>query len=146
MNKAFCREPESGPAPLCPACGGTGAAVGADTLAAHAPVGLGDPAYFCTTETCDVAYFDEVGRTVAASAATGLYWPKDPAGPLCSCHGLTADDVDGEIVAGDPRRLREVLRLAAEPDAACGLASADGRPCTARLQRYFLRRRRELGG
>ena len=145
MNKAFCKEPDSSLPPRCPTCGGDGLAVGAETLAAHiaaeAAGSLGEPAYFCPTESCGVAYFDLFERTVPAALAHGLFWPKDPAGPLCCCHGLTVDDVDADIDAGSPTRVRAVLAKAAEPGAACVTKSPDGRPCVARVQRYYLRRR-----
>jgi hypothetical protein len=38
------------------------------------------------------------------------------------------------------------VRKAAEPAAACAAVTADGRPCVARVQRHYLRRRQELGG
>lgn len=149
MNKAFCREPDESRPPRCPQCGNEGVVVGPETLAAHliatAETVLGEPAYCCGTDTCEVAYFDLLERTVGVTAARGLCWPKDPAGPLCSCHGLTVDDVDADLAEGAPTRVRRVVQAATAPDAACGLASPDGRPCAARVQRYFLRRRAELG-
>ena len=148
MNKAFCKEPDASAPPHCPACGSEGVQVSLETLRGHAASAetLADPVYFCGTDACGVAYFDLWERTIAAADSSGLFWPKDPAGPLCNCLGLTADDVDRDVVAAVPERVRAVLRRAAAPDAACGSLSADGRPCTARVQRYFMRRRRELGG
>ena len=149
MNKAFCREPDDTRLPRCPRCGAEGVRVEPATLAAHvAPAAadaLGEPAYFCGTDTCAVAYFDLLERTVAGDEARGLPWPKDPAGTLCACHGLTADDVDADIAEGTPTRVREVVRRAGLPDAACAARSADGRSCVARVQRHFIRRRAELG-
>ncbi|MFM8892790.1 MAG: hypothetical protein ACKOTB_14445 [Planctomycetia bacterium] len=145
MNKAFCKEPDSSLPPRCPGCGGDGLAVGAETLLAHlaaeASGSLGEPAYFGPTDSCGVAYFDDFERTVPTALSHGLYWPKDPAGPLCCCHGLTVDDVDADIDAGTPTRVRAVLAKAAEPGAACVTKSPDGRSCVARVQRYYLRRR-----
>ena len=145
MNKAFCREPDADIPPRCPQCGGEGAAVGSATLQAHllpAAQGLlGDPAYFCPTDSCPVAYYDLWERSIPVAEACGLFWPKDPAGPLCACHGLTCDDVDLDIAEGKPARVREAVRRAGLPGAECATRSADGRPCTARVQRYFLRRR-----
>jgi hypothetical protein len=148
MNKAFCKEPDSTAPPRCPACGNEGVQVTAATLAAHsgAAESLGEPAYCCGSDSCDVAYFDLLERSIPVAAATGLVWPKDPAGPLCSCHGLTADDVDDAVRSGELARIRDVIRMAAGPDAQCGTKSPDGRPCTPRVQRFFMRRRQELGG
>ncbi|MFM8537995.1 MAG: hypothetical protein ACKOES_07995 [Planctomycetaceae bacterium] len=150
MNKAFCREPDETRPARCPACGNKGLVVSADTLAEHvtaaAPGQLGEPVAFCGTDTCDVAYFDLLERVVPVAEARGLPWPKDPGGTLCACFGLTADDVDADIVAGSVERVRDVVRRAGQPGAECGLRAADGRSCTARVQRYFLRRRAELIG
>lgn len=145
MNKAFCKEPDSTAPPRCPRCGGEGTQVGEATVrghvAAEAVDTLGEPMYWCGTDSCEIAYFDLFERVVLAADAHGLHWPKDPTGPLCACHGLTVDDVDADLAEGTPRRVREVIRKAGLPDAACGAASADGRPCVARVQRYFMRRR-----
>lgn len=153
MNKAFCKEPDdTGPA-RCPRCGTAGLEVEQSTLAAHVagnvhgqPESLGEPAFYCDTDACDVAYFDLLERTVAVADARGLPWPKDPAGTLCACHGLSVDDVDADLDDGAPTRVREVVRKAGLPDAACGVRSADGRSCVARVQKFYLRRRAELGG
>lgn len=148
MNKAFCREADESRPATCPACGNEGVIVASETLAAHvvaaAAESLGEPACFCGTDTCDVAYFDLLERTVPVTAATGLPWPKDPAGVLCGCTGLTADDVDTAIETGAIGPVREVVRRSGQPGTECGLRSADGRGCAARVQRYYLRRRAEL--
>lgn len=149
MNKAFCKEPDTAEPALCPACGRDGLAVAHETLSAHVAaeaVGtLGEPAYFCPTDTCPVLYFDLLERSIAAADAHDLFWPKDPAGPLCNCHGLSLDDVDADLADGVPSRVRAVVQKANEPGAACATKSADGRPCVARVQKYFMRRREELG-
>lgn len=148
MNKAFCREPDAVEPPRCPRCGGVGVQVTPATLAAHTAAhdGLAEPAFHCGTDTCDVAYFDLLERTVPVAAARGLPWPKDPAGALCACFGLSPDDIDADIAEGVPIRVREVVRKAGLPDAACAARSADGRSCVARVQKFYLRRRAELGG
>ncbi len=150
MNKAFCKEPDTAAPPRCPGCGHDGTQVAEATLRAHVPPdladGLAEPAYFCGTDTCAVAYFDLLERSVPAAQAGGLCWPKDPSGPLCACHGLTADDVEADLAEGAPTRVREVVRRAALPEAACAAHSADGRSCVARVQKFYLRRRAELGG
>ena len=150
MNKAFCKEPDSSLPPRCPRCGADGVQVGPETLRAHLEPArvesLAEPAYWCPGDSCEVAYFDLLERTVATGDASGLPWPKDPDGPLCACHGLTADDIDADIADGVPTRVREVLRKADLPDAACGTRSADGRSCVARVQRAYVRRKAALGG
>ena len=147
MNKAFCKEPDSSLPPRCPRCGADGLPVGPETLRAHlasdAAESLGEPAYWCATDACPIAYFDLFERSVDADAAHGLYWPKDPAGPLCCCHGLTMDDVDADLAEPVPSRVRAVVQRAGQADAACATKSPDGRPCVARVQRYFMRQKQK---
>jgi len=143
MNKAFCKEPDSSLPPRCPRCESDGVPVAAETLAAHlqpiAAETLSEPTYWCATDTCPVAYFDLLERTVAVGEASGVYWPKDPDGPLCCCHGLSVDDVDTDIAEGAPTRVRTVVQKAGQPGAACAIKSPDGRSCVARVQRYYMR-------
>ena len=119
-----------------------------ETLAAHvasdAAESLGEPVAYCGTDTCDVAYFDLLERTVPVAWSTGVPWPKDPDGALCACFGLTADDVDADILSGSVERVRNIVRQAGQPGTECVRRSADGRACTGRVQRYYLRRRAEL--
>lgn len=146
MNKAFCKEPDTTLPPRCPRCGNEGVPVSPETLAAHSSADtLGEPAYFCNTDACDVAYFDLLERTMSVAESRGLCWPKDPHGPLCGCHGLTVDDVDADLAEAVPTRVRAVVQQAGSPGAMCGIKSPDGRSCAARVQRYFMRRRAELG-
>ena len=147
MYKASLKEPDSSLPPLCPRCGADGLPVGPETLRAHltsdAAESLGEPAYWCATDACPVAYFDLFERSVDADAAHGLYWPKDPAGPLCCCHGLTVDDVDADLAEPVPSRVRAVVQKAGQPDAACTTKSPDGRPCVARVQRYYMQQKQK---
>ena len=149
MNKAFCREPDDTRPPRCPRCGVEGLRVEAGTLAAHVEpeigASLGEPAYWCGTDTCDVAYFDLLERVVPVADACGLAWPKDPVGPLCGCHGLTVDDVDADLAEGTPTRVKAVVQRAGQAGVECAIKSPDGRPCVARVQRYYMRRRAESG-
>ena len=145
MNKAFCKEPDSTLPPRCPKCGNDGAQVSIQTLLGHVQAqdaeSLGEPVYCCTTDSCDIAYFDLLERSIGLAAATHFFWPKDPAGPLCSCHGLTCDDIDLDLAEGTPARLRAVVQQAGLPGAESGIRSADGRSCVGRVQRYYMRRK-----
>ena len=149
MNKAFCKEPDTTLPPQCPRCGNVGVQVGPETLAAHvvaeATESLGEPAYYCDTDTCEVAYFDLLERVVPVAEARGLPWPKNPAGPLCGCHGLTIDDVDADLAEGAPTRVKRVVQQAGQPGAECVMKSPDGRSCVARVQRYYMRRHAHSG-
>ena len=76
MYKAPLKEPDSSLPPRCPRCGADGLPVGPETLRAHlasdAVDSLGDPAYWCATDACPVAYFDLFERSVDTDAAHGL--------------------------------------------------------------------------
>ncbi|MFZ4734096.1 MAG: hypothetical protein ACOYK7_16280 [Pirellulales bacterium] len=145
VNKAFCREPDA-QSPRCPGCGADGSPVAPETVAAHVAAGaaeqLGEPAYCCLTESCSVAYFDLFERSIPLAEAHGFFWPKDPAGPLCACHGLTCDDIDADVAEGQPRRVRAVVERAGASDAECSHRAADGRTCLPRVQREYMRRHR----
>jgi len=144
MNKAFCREPDA-QAPRCPGCGADGAEVSAETVASHVAAGaaqtLGEPLFCCVTDSCAVAYFDLFERSIPMGDARGFFWPKDPTGPLCACHGLTCDDVDADVAEGTPTRVRAVVEQASAPAAECARLAADGRSCAARVKREYMRRR-----
>ena len=80
MYKADIKEPDSSLPPRCPRCNADGLQVGSTTLKAHlaseAAESLGEPAYWCATNDCPVAYFDLFERSVDCKASHGLYWPK----------------------------------------------------------------------
>ena len=65
MNKAFVREPDQ-TADYCPRCGSKGQQVSRETVRAYLPEGqtatVADPANFCPSPQCDVAYFDAFER------------------------------------------------------------------------------------
>jgi len=144
MNKAFVREPDV-TADYCPKCGAAGESVGAVTLAAQLTAEqrqhLAEPANFCSTPRCEVAYFDKFERFVLAADLARPVYPKDPAAPLCACFGLTADDIDQDIAEGTVSRVRAAIEKAKSPDARCVELAPNGRPCIAQVQRYYMQQR-----
>src|SRR4051812_18438288 len=112
MNKAFVREPDTSDV-LCPKCGAVGISALRAAFDAHVPLEARRPlaasTYFCPTPSCPVAYFDAFEATVAADALTQPVYPKDLAAPLCSCFGLTMDDVEADAAEATPRGIRELL-------------------------------------
>jgi len=150
VNKAFCKDADSSLPPRCPRCSRDGLQVSPETLRSHvlpeAVESLSEPAYWCSSDRCSIAYFDLFERTIDNQHAHDLYWPKDSTAPLCSCHGLTCDDIDSDLAEGVPTRVRAAVHKAGQPDAACATMSADGRSCVGRIQRAYLRRRAELSG
>ena len=85
MNKAFVREPEP-TADCCPRCGSQGEPVGSKTLQRYLTEqqrdGLAEPASFCPSPQCPVAYFDGLERLVLAAELKWPAYPKDPTAPI----------------------------------------------------------------
>ncbi|MEX2186173.1 MAG: hypothetical protein WD875_05240 [Pirellulales bacterium] len=144
MNKAFVREPEDTGKRYCPRCGALGEPVGRATLEAHLRAeslgAIADVAYFCPTPNCDVAYFDEFDRAAGIDALLRPVYPKDRDAPICGCFGLCEEDIEADLAAGAPTRVRAHLVKTKTDDAHCETAAANGRSCTAAVQKYYLSR------
>lgn len=147
MNKAFVREPDVTD-PLCPQCGSIGDAVEWETVAAlvRGEVLAGaspltqSAAYYCPHPTCQVIYFDALGRFLLQSVLRTPCYPKDPTAPICPCFGLTLDDIDRDVAEGAPTRTRAAVKLASTEEADCHHRNVSGRSCVAEVQRYYVRR------
>jgi Zinc binding domain len=141
MNKAFLREPDQR-AEYCPRCGTQGEPVGAETLRAHLSdeqrAGVAEPANFCPSPQCEVAYFDGFERAVLATALAVPVYPKDPDAPICACFGLTREDIEQDVREGSVARVKAILQKAQSPDARCTTLAANGRSCVAYVQRYYM--------
>jgi hypothetical protein len=144
MNKAFVREPESTDV-LCPRCQAVGTSVlhaAFEThVAAEARRPLAASVYFCPTPGCPVAYFDAFEATIGADTLARPVYPKDPTAPLCSCFGLTRDDVEADVAAGTPTRIRELLAKSKSPAARCEELSPTGRSCIPDVQKCYFKLR-----
>ncbi len=141
MNKAFVREPEP-TAEYCPRCGSKGEPVGTKILAAHLTAqqrgGLAETANFCPSPQCPVAYFDGFERLILAAELRQAIYPKDPAAPICACFGLTRADIEQDVREGVVTRTKAVLEKARSPAARCGETAANGQPCVAYVQKYYM--------
>lgn len=144
MNKAFVREPDSSEV-YCPTCAAPGEAALRVAFEAHAPAearrALAASTYFCPTPSCPVAYFDAFEAVVPVAALAGPVWPKDPAAPLCSCFGLTLEDVEADVADGTPHRIRALLAKSKSPAARCEELSPTGRCCLPEVQRSYFKLR-----
>jgi len=142
MNKAFVREPDEPEHLKCPACSTIGLPVAAETLEAHldkADLGrLGSTACYCPKPECPVGYFDNLDQSVPASAIRNTAFPKDPAGPVCTCLGLTAAKIIADGAAKNPARVRQAIQNAEANPMRCRRTHPAGRPCTADIQRLYL--------
>jgi len=144
MNKAFVREPDTTEV-LCPRCGAAGVSALRAAFETHVPPQARRPlaasTYFCPTPTCQVAYFDAFEAVVGTDALVHPVYPKDPAAPLCSCFGLTLDDIEADVAAGTPHRIRELLAQSKTPAARCEELSPSGRSCIPDVQRCYFKLR-----
>jgi hypothetical protein len=141
MNKAFVREPEH-TADYCPRCGSQGKAVGIEALKSYLTDeqrrGLTEPVNFCPSPKCGVAYFDGLERVVVASELARPVYPKDPTAPICAWFGLTRQDIEQDVAEGVVTRTKAVLEKAKSSQARCVQMAANGEPCIAYVQKYYL--------
>ena len=141
MNKAFIREPEQ-TADYCPRCGSQGQAVGEETLehqlSAQQRNMVCATACFCPSPRCEVVYFDAFERVILTSDLGRPVYPKDPAAPICACFGLMREDIEADVREGVTTRVKALLEKARSPAARCTQMAANGRCCTAYVQKYYL--------
>jgi hypothetical protein len=146
MNKAFVKESVD-PGDRCPGCGAIGTSVYQATMRAHLSAEecdrLADPAFFCPYPTCEVAYFDQFERTVAAASLRTPLYPKVPDAPICPCFGLTSEDIEADVAEGVVTRVRAHLARTKSDETRCATKTADGQSCVAAVQRYFMRLREQ---
>lgn len=141
MNKAFVREPDA-TAEYCPHCGSKGEQVGLETVQAHLPDGeppkVADPANFCPSPKCEVVYFDAFERVILTDDLKEPVYPKNPDAPICACFGLTRHDIEADVREGVVTRVKAIIEKANSPDACCSRKAANGQPCTAYVQKYYM--------
>lgn len=146
MNKAFVRDPDQA-TERCPRCGSLGQPVGAATLNALLPAEvrrrLPDSANFCPLPSCEVAYFDMFEQSVSTRELNCAVYPKDLEAPICPCLGLTRADVERDVREGVVTRVKAALEHAKSAEARCITMAADGQPCVAAVQRYYMKCRGE---
>jgi hypothetical protein len=120
MNKAFVREPDNTET-FCPKCGAAGVPVPWITVEHHVPEEtrkrLTASSLFCMTPSCEVAYFDAMESFVLAADLVKPVYPKDAAAPLCPCFGLTKHDVEDDVDAPSPVKIRTLLSKSKSPAA-----------------------------
>jgi NAD(P)H-nitrite reductase large subunit len=92
-----------------------------------------------------VAYFDSFERVVLAADLKRPVYPKDPNAPICACFGLTRAEIEQDVREGAVTRTKAVLARAKCPEARCTQMAANGRPCVAFVQKYYMRCRAEMG-
>ena len=122
MNKAFIREPDD-VASRCPQCQSLGQPVGPQTLNAQLSPDvrrhLAESACFCPDSQCDIVYFDDFSGTVTRSSFDHPIPIKDGDAPLCSCFGLTRDQIEDDIAEGTVTRTKAAILRVQSPQARC---------------------------
>ena len=106
---------------------------------------LGDDAWFCGFERCEVAYFNLFESTVATDQLLRSVYPMDLHAPICGCFGLQMSDIEEDVAEGHPSRLRELSERSRSDEARCQSAAADGRCCMQEAQRIYFRLRGGVG-
>ncbi|MEN6449835.1 MAG: hypothetical protein ABFC96_05015 [Thermoguttaceae bacterium] len=141
MNKAFVREPDA-TAEYCPRCGAKGEPVARETVQFYLPEGrtpaVADPANFCPSPQCEVVYFDAFERVLLVGDLRTAVYPKDPDAPICACFGLTRQDIEQDVREGVVTRVKAILEKARSPEARCTQRAANGQPCVAYVQKYYM--------
>ncbi len=141
MNKAFVREPDS-TAEYCPRCGSKGEPVGAVTLRElltdKQRRAIAEAANSCPSPKCEAVYFDGFEQTTLAADLERPVYPKDPAAPICACSGLTREDIERDVQEGVKDRVKAVIERAKAPGAQCRRMAANGQPCIAYVQKYYM--------
>jgi hypothetical protein len=122
LNKTFVREPDH-TGNYCPRCGSQGEQVGAGVLSHYLTDEqrhvLSEPANFCPSPNCAVAYFDGFERFFLTAALSRPIYPKDPTAPICACFGLTRQDIEQDVDEGGVTRTKAVVEKAKSPAARC---------------------------
>jgi hypothetical protein len=117
--------------------------VGRKTLLAQLPENLArafsESAYYCPNPRCNVAYFDAWGAQAPASVLRRTSYPKTPEAPLCSCFGITAEQILDEAKAGRKDLIRDLVARAASKDARCETEAPSGTSCVVEARRIFLK-------
>lgn len=148
MNKAFVREPDDAVS-RCPKCQSLGQPVGPQTLNAQLKPEvrrtLAESASFCPDDRCEVVYFDDFSGVVTRQAFDLPIPIKDVAAPLCSCFGLTREDIEQDVAEGVVTRTKAVILKAQSSEAHCATLAPNGRSCVADVQGYFLKCKQRNG-
>jgi hypothetical protein len=76
---------------------------------------------------------------VPTEALVRPVYPKDPQAPLCSCFGLTYEDVQADAAEATPVRIRALLAKSKTPAALCEERSPTGRSCIPDVQRCYFK-------
>lgn len=99
---------------------------------------VADPANFCPSPQCDVVYFDAFERVITTGDLAKPVYPKNPDAPICACFGLTRQDIEADVREGVVTRVKAILEKANSSEARCNQMAANGQPCSAYVQKYYM--------
>jgi hypothetical protein len=85
-----------------------------------------------------VAYFDSFEEFVLAADLSRPVYPKDSTAPVCACFEVTCQDIEQDVEEGVVTRTRAAVEQAESPSARCAEMAANGRPCVAYLQKFYM--------
>ena len=143
MNKAFVREPEFDGRAYCPRCGTVGTAVDTRPLDPHIPAEfrakMHDSAWYCGFAGCEVAYFNVLETVVVMDELNAPIYPDDLDAPLCACFGFRYEDVEADVSASQPVRIRQLLAKSQSSEARCQILAVDGKCCLTEVQKLYLK-------
>jgi hypothetical protein len=83
-------------------------------------------------------YFDAFERVIVTGDLERSVYPKDPDAPLCACFGLTRQDIEADVREGVVTRVKAIIEKAKSPKARCSQMAANGQPCVAYVQKYYM--------
>jgi len=106
---------------------------------------LGATAWFCNDPPCEVAYFDQLGGLARVDELISPVYPKSEQAPICPCFHFTVEEIELDVDADVPQRIRDLLLKSQSPEARCGALAADGRCCLTNVRRLYLRLREQRG-
>ena len=145
MNKAFLREPDADVRVMCPRCATPGTPVDSGPLDNHIMPQhrdrLPNHAWYCSQISCDVAYFSNVGHLVILDELRSAVYPYDIDAPICACFGFGYDEVEADVLAAKPERIRNLLLRSQSAEARCSTLAIDGQCCIKEIQRLYLKLR-----
>jgi len=82
--------------------------------------------------------FDAV---VLTSELKAPVYPKDLDAPICACFGLNYDDVEADVAAATPTRIRDLLAKFKTSAAHCDTLAPNGRSCIGAVQELYMKLR-----
>ncbi len=85
-----------------------------------------------------MVYFDAFEQVLVTGDLNKPIYPKNIDAPICACFGLTRRDIEQDVSEGVVTRVKAILKKAESPEARCSQTAANGQPCVAYVQKYYM--------